>query len=336
VKVAGNGAGRRFGNVYGVNTMKAELLKEVIACLPKERTVFHYTRDDYALMLLARYVGNGKTMREVRQTKFGGLLNKATIRRILADEGSGMLSSTVFDYAYVEGRKPFLLTTGSWNEEKSSYNQTSRNEGNLVLRMNFSAEHDREFQRVVHEEEVDYFQYCGHPVLREGERRYFRYTLAWVRMDVDFDENEVLIEEVQNDWLRHARWYQKRLEWCLKYRKNIYESMTVNGKVKAAIYYAKEILAPYYRIWDEAALTAAIQFATDELGIRNIYYHTFETGNALKGIDHRHPPRSLYTNLPRRFCFEQTHEVPVMLQKSRAVKRKLKKFRNPSWHRLAT
>lgn len=111
--MASNGAGRRFGNVYWVNTRKAELLKEVIACLPKERTVFHYTRDDYALMLLARYIGNGKPMREVRQSKFGGLLNKAAIRKILANEGSGMLSSAVFDYAYVDGRKPFLLTTGS-------------------------------------------------------------------------------------------------------------------------------------------------------------------------------------------------------------------------------
>lgn len=89
--------------------MKAKLLKEVIACLPKDRTVFQYKRDDYALMLLARFVGDGKSMREIRQSKFAGLLNKATIRRILADEGSGVLSSMVFDYAYVEGRKPFLL-----------------------------------------------------------------------------------------------------------------------------------------------------------------------------------------------------------------------------------
>lgn len=132
MKEVGNGVGRRFGNVDWVNTMKAELLKEVVACLPKERTVFHYTRDDYALMLLARYVGDGKSMREVRQTKFGGLLNKATISKSLADEGSGVLSSTVIDYAYVEGRKPFVLTMGSWNEEKCSYNQTSKNEGNLV------------------------------------------------------------------------------------------------------------------------------------------------------------------------------------------------------------
>lgn len=321
-------------NVYTVNTMKAELLNEVIACLPKERTVFHYTRDDYALMLLARFVGDGKSMREVRQSKYGGLLNKASIRRILADEGSGVLSSAAFDYAYVEGRKPFLLTTGKWNEEKSSYNQTSRNEENLVLQINFNAGHDREFLRVVGEEEVKFFNYYNHPVLQEGDRRYYRNTLAWVRMDLDFDENEVLIEEVQSDWLRHAQWYSKHLEWCLEHRRDWLEGLTVNGKVRAAMYYAKEILAPYYRIWDEAALTAAIQFASYELGLSSIYYHAFETGNVLKGIDYGRPPRSLYTNLPRRFCFEQTDEMPVMLRKSSAATRKLKKFKNPCWHRL--
>lgn len=314
--------------------MKAELLKEVIACLPKEKSVFHYTRDDYALMLLAHYVGDGKSMRDIRQSKFGGLLNKATIRAILAGAGSGILSSSNFDYAYVEGRKPFLLTTGSWNEEKRSHNQTSRNEANLVLQLNFNAGHDREFLRVVGEEEVEYFNYCNHPILQEGDREYYRNTLAWVRMDVDFDENEVLIEEIQNDWLRHARWYLSHLEWCIENRRESLEDLAVNGKVKAAMYYAKEILAPYYRMWDEAALTAAIQFATDELGIRNIYYHAFETGNVLKGINYGHPPRSLYTDLPRRFCFEQTHEMPVMLQKSRAAIRKLKKYRNPGWHHL--
>ena len=98
--------------------------------------------------------------------------------------------------------------------------------------------------------------------------------------------------------------------------------------------YVKETLLPYYELWDEAVLAAAIEFCVGELGISNIYYHSFETGNALKGISDTYPPRSLYTDLPRQFCFEQTEEMPRMLRKRRDVNRKLKRVREPRWCRL--
>ncbi|MGK0441829.1 MAG: hypothetical protein ACJA0N_001630, partial [Pseudohongiellaceae bacterium] len=41
------------------------------------------------------------------------------------------------------------------------------------------------------------FEYWGHPVCQAGKK-----TMAWVR--IDFTTNEVLIEEIQNDWLRKA------------------------------------------------------------------------------------------------------------------------------------
>ena len=98
--------------------------------------------------------------------------------------------------------------------------------------------------------------------------------------------------------------------------------------------YVRKTLAPYFRLWDEAALTAAINFVVDELGIRRIYYHSFETGNVLKKIRYSQPPRSLYTDLPRKFCFRLTDEVPEMLAGSRVVKRKLKRVKQPRWYRL--
>ena len=86
--------------------------------------------------------------------------------------------------------------------------------------------------------------------------------------------------------------------------------LVVDGKVNTAENYVKKSLAPYFKMWDEAALTAAINFVMDELGIRRIYYHTFVTGNALKKIRHSYPPRSLYTDLPRKLCFKLTDEPP--------------------------
>jgi hypothetical protein len=93
-------------------------------------------------------------------------------------------------------------------------------------------------------------------------------------------------------------------------------------------------LADYYCLWDEAALSAAIKFIIDELGIGQIYYHTFDTGNVLKGMWNSHPPRSLYTDLPRKFCFDLTDEAPRMLNTSTAAKRKLRKTPEPRWYRL--
>ena len=170
--------------------------------------------------------------------------------------------------------------------------------------------------------------------MKAGDRRYFRHTMAWVRMDVDFQTDEVLIEEVQTDWLRDAKGYLWNLEWYVKNNRDRLRKLVVDGKVDAAVNYVKKTLAPYFKMWDEAALTAAINFVVDELGIGRIYYHTFETGNVLKKIRYSYPPRSLYTDLPRKFCFKLTDEAPTMLVESKVVKRKLKRVKQPRWYRL--
>ncbi len=314
--------------------MNKTLLNEVLECLPKDRTLFRYGRDDYALMLLSRAVGNGRSAAELRKSGYGQLLVKPCVKRLMAVSGNGILSRDLFDYAYSEDRFDFLLTVGRWNEGSKRYQQTSRRSGNLVLRLNFNAGHDREFRRVIGKAFQDYFVAWSHPVLREGERDYFRNTMAWVRMDLDFETGEVLIEEVQTDWLRGARRYLRNLEWCARRKAKRLDSMVVNGKVDAAMSYVKNTLTPYFRVWDEAALTAAINFIVDELGMARIFYHSFETGNALKNIRYGLPPRSLYTDLPRKFCFEETDETPEMLYRSPVAKRVLKKISSPRWYRM--
>ena len=55
-------------------------------------------------------------------------------------------------------------------------------------------------------------------------------------------------------------------------------------------------------------------FLKEEIGINTIFYHTFEGGNFLKGIDYaKKPPRSLNTSLPKKFCFELTNQYPAFL-----------------------
>lgn len=311
--------------------MDKKLLDEIIACLPKERTLFRYARNDYALMLLSRYVGKGMKITDLRRSPFGKLLEKPAIRNLMTDTGSGCVSGDLFDYVYVKGRQDFLLTVGRWNERQSRYNQTTRNNANLVLQLNFNSGHDQAFERFVDKEDDWYFGNFSHPILKKGERSYYRNTMAWIRMDIKFDTDEVLIEEVQNDWLRDAHDWLKDKQSDLKNSKSEQEKKRL---LLAISEYMEKTLAHYYLLWDEAAMSAAINFVIDELGIGNIYYHTFDTGNVLKGMWDSHPPRSLYTDLPRKFCFVLTNEAPRMFGKSTVAKRKLRKVSNPHWYQL--
>ena len=55
-------------------------------------------------------------------------------------------------------------------------------------------------------------------------------------------------------------------------------------------------------------LCAALRFIVHGLGLRTIYYHSPVSGTRLKRM--KDAPVSIYTALPRRFCFERTTAVP--------------------------
>jgi len=73
--------------------------------------------------------------------------------------------------------------------------------------------------------------------------------------------------------------------------------------------------------WDEAMLCAAMRFIVSELGIKRIYYHSPLSGARLKGA--KNAPVSIYTDLPRRFCFERTTDLPSFLRPRRKLLRDL-------------
>jgi len=314
--------------------METALLNEIIDCLPKDRTVFRYARDDYALMLLANFTAGGKAIADIKQSAFRSLLNKPRVKSQLANCGQGVINRDYFDYVYAEDRQDFVLTVGRWDRSYDCFSQTTRGSANLVIQVNFNTGHDNAFDRWVGEDEHCYFATEVHPILREGERPYHRYTLGWARLDLDFATGEALIEEIQTDWLRDAKWFLRFVQ--RRVANNPRNPYLLGEKItlKSVTRYMDEVLAPYYKIWDEAILTAALQFCMNELGLRNIYYHTFETGNKLKKLNYSKPPRSLYTDLPKKFCFQQTDTMPEFLAKSRVVKRKMKKLKDPHWFSL--
>lgn len=312
--------------------MKQELAKEIIASLPNNRTLFRYFKDRYAVWLLSEYCGHGMEIKDLRHTAFAGLLEKPLVKSLLARQGHGRVCANDFDYVWQEPARTFMLTLDTWDES-----QLTRNGVNLVLQLNFSNEHNGYFHRHFHEKMQDDLRSYWHPTLLPGERRFKHETLAWSRIDLDLNTGEALIEEIQNDWLREAQYWgrcincRKRCRWCITrhYVRNKHDEARVR-------HYLENILKPYEKIWSEAMLMATLWFLHTELGIHRIYYHTHASGARLKDIDGTQPPRSLYTRLPKQFCFTRTTEHPEFLIRDKYFRRRIRreKIHNIEWQTL--
>ena len=294
--------------------MKLDEVREVIACLPEERTLFSYFRNRYAFLLLARALRETPGLRSLRHSPFSQLLEKPAVKEALALVDAGQLNASCAANCWpVDGVLDFVLTVAHWGCPKDRwYSQTSRKGYNLVLQLNLHAGAAARFAELVANPE-DY-NFYGHPVLRRSEEA-FRLTLAWARLDLDFRTDEVLIEELQSDLVRVAEWRRRQHR--------------DHGAVQA-------FLAPYKALWQEAMLAATLAFIWNELGIRSVYYHEHRTGCALKRIDGATPPRSLYEQLPRQFCMQRANQAPKFLLADPFSRRVLKRIDQPQFFRLPT
>ncbi len=302
-------------------TMNEHDVNMILECLPKGKTRFYYFKDRYAQMLLSYYVGSGLPIRQIKKTRYGKLLNKRFIKAATENAGDGMLTPEAVQSIWPGEYECFLLTLDRWGQGTKwlrRWYQTSRGGYNLVLQLNFSAKHNRPYYQLVGPEDRHPFERLSHPIAGEGY-----HTLAWSRIDVDLDADQALIEEIQNDWIRDALWAKGYIERLRRYGsrrawENSYFARCLNGSAEDIIRYVDEILSAYVKLWAEAMLAATLWFLREEIGIRTVFYHTFETGNRLKSIGNwSRPPRSLYTTLPEQFCFEKTSTGPECLQKQR-------------------
>ncbi len=287
--------------------MQRESLQFIRSVLPKGRTVFYDFADRYALLLLERRLRQGRcSVAELKQSQWAPLLDKPCVKRILASVGRSWIEVDDLILGWPAERQGYRLTLGTWPDlrEKPSrrWSQVTRLGWNLVLQLNLPQSHKRALSKSV-PDWPDVVAWSGHPIAGDGEL-----TLAWSRIDIDFDTSEALIEEIQSDWIRDARYYaQPSRYWSGDW----------------GTYY-NSVLKPQAKKWPETMLTATLWFLFEELGIETVFYHTHETGAELKGIGHRLPPRSLYTDLPRRFCFRTTHNGPRFIRDApnRTLRRK--------------
>lgn len=310
--------------------MKQKHVQEIIDCLGGSREKFYYHKDRYALMLLSYVVGSGMSIREIKQSKFKKLLDKPYVQKILQQKVYSVLTRERINAFWPKQCTCYLLTLDKWGTggDWSRFGaQTSRSGWNLVLQLNFSAQHNRLYQRLVKPGQYHPFENACHPIAKNGGR----HTLAWARIDLDLERDEALIEEIQTDWIRLALKSVKAaiaIESGVIRRPN-YLPRYLNGlgcDAQALSRYVEEELKKHVEVWEEAMLASSIYLLREEIGIGKIYYHSFESGYTLKRISGKKPPRSLYTRLPARFCFEKTPEAPSFLteKQNRKIVRTIK------------
>lgn len=295
--------------------MKQHEAEELLSLLPSGRTLFTYGKDWYAVSLLEMGLRHSRP-EDIKQTTLGRLFEKPQVKSWMRKLGRKHFTSEDLAMLWPEETETYRLTADLFD----GWAQTTRkgkDAWNIVLQMNLNNRDANWMERFFPEH--DPFEWSWHPVHRGRYR-----TLAWARIDLDWESGEALIEEIQNDRIREVSDQVKHI------RASQLQTIRLNGvevKAEAVLGYWEECLCLPRQWWDEAMLCAAIRFIVQELGIRRIFYHSPVSGARLKHAGNA--PVSLYTDLPRRFCFEKTPELPAFVRKPR------RKFMNGLWmHKL--
>ncbi len=290
----------------------------------QNRLLFRYWKDRYAAMLLEDVLRPRQPIRALRQGRFARLLDRPAIKALAASKGDGWLDRDDLLSLWPADVLTYVMSFGAWGSSRRSerrWNQTSRPRRQLVLQLNFSRQHDEKYHLLVSDAKDMPFADWYHPINKRG-----RITMAWARIDIDLASGEALIDEVQNDWIRNveAELADDDRDFGI-YRK---PAERKNFRI-----YAENVLAPHAGLWSEAVLSAALLVLGQVFRIDRVWFHDFDTGCEIKKITGRKPPRSLYGDLPRRFCFEPTDEPPefILATQPRRLRKKLERREGRFW-----
>lgn len=299
-----------------MHTDEIDMIRRI---LPAEMP-FHYYRDRESPWLLGQLMDAPRvSVSTLRKGPAGKLLDRPLVQPYVARSGGVLEQRDLMMLGRADRPMPDMPLSSAaivalnaayqvdWQDYQISFaqwvgEQTSRSGGNLVLQLGFPTSHAALLARHFRQEPDirRKFEYGGHPIRQTG-----RPTLAWVRLDIDLATSTCLIEEVQSDWFRFVVWRRQRLHY----------QAPQSHDLKATHAYEVELQARYARDWARVALLAALILLREELAIRDVWMHMPETGAQLKQIRRRQPPRSLYTQLPRAFCFTPTRDVPPFLRR---------------------
>lgn len=304
---------------------------ELAAMLPGELPYPYFPAREAPWLLVHRMAGPQK-IADLRRGPLAGLLSRPGMADVLTACGDGMLSprqllpladplqafgrerelmtdrasEAAFDIAAAADWTPFDVSFTTWGSMEANrywrWAQISRKGENLVLQLNFPDRFVADFEYHIGRKVRDKLETSLHPV-----RLDHKMTLAWVRLDFDPWGEDVLIEEIQSDWVRLFRALERG---CSPGKPG--------SASRATVELLRAALLRFGPIWARAAMLAALAFSVREFGMRRIWMHQPDTGAKLKAIDDVQPPRSIYTELPRRFGFQPTDRAPEFLYRARS------------------
>lgn len=294
--------------------------------LPSGRTLYTYYKDRYSLQLLRYAVRTPTPFSRLRQHPVARLLEKPRVKQMIARCGQRLTPADIENHDGDPQAQAYHLSVGCWGAAPREQEQMSRRGVNLVLQLNFSQEHCRTARHLLGiDGDTDPFNGRAHPVLKDA-RPDRRYTLAWSRVDIDPGAREALIEEIQSDWVRDVHWIRTWAERRGGLPECVQKRRGINASADNIVAYDEIALAPHRSQWAEAMLSATLYFLREELGVERIWMHTPTSSEHFKRMHNRsQPPRSLYTDLPRRFCFEPTSSLPGFVAEDRKLQRVIRR-----------
>jgi hypothetical protein len=291
--------------------------QQIVATLRRARPRLRYFAHRYAAWLLARAAGEGTSTRALKGSGHGRHLQNLLVQRVAARAGDGVLTRDALEAAEPNGAEVYRIGLTTWGPRRGvgwhqGYYQTSRPGTNVVLLLNFSRRHNAAYRRCLDPERKLPTVFDLHPHAPAPDL-----TLAWARLDLDMARGEALVEEIQSDWIRDVAELWSIVSQLPEERRDravqrYFRSSAV--RFEGLAHYWNHVLAHHRAWWSEATLFAALWLLFEHLRVRRIYYHTYEGGTLRKGM-WCEPPRSLYTDLPRRFGFELTPEPPRFLER---------------------
>ncbi len=306
--------------------MDKKLVDEIIYCLPQGKTHYRYFKGAYASKLLSMLLPRTASISILNKSRFKNLLDHQTLKQVVANAGDGMLCQDKVKGIWQEPSLPFLLSVSRWGGTSDrGWQQTSRFGENLVLQLNLPNQHIQNYKKWVDADWNDTLngRWSCHPVQKPDNNAMFRDTLAWSRIDVDFTHNEALIEEIQTDAVRN-------IKDNADYYKNC---MCQQCKIKMNYV---QWFSHYTKVWAEAMLMATIWFIYQELGINRLFMHTARSGWQVKKMSKTwQPPRSIYTDLPRKFAFKQTWAAPEFLLRERCYQQLIRRQPDIDFYQLS-
>ena len=312
--------------------MRADAAEEIILTQPEARRAYAYARDSYAPRLLGYVLDRDLPIARLRASRFGRLLARPNMAQLAGFMGNGRIGFEALLLAdglavdHPDLAQDYAINLETWDGDYPDWYgwQVSRRGVNLVVRLDFTSRHDAAYHKYLRPGEASPFAYFSHPGNCGGYN-----TLAWARIDLDLNDGEALIEEVQTDWLRLAN--------ALHAQAKAGRNVVLDGRkipVARIERYMFQALWAHKAIWQEAAMAAALRVIVEDVGIRSIFMHTPESGVRLKNIEDDAPPRSIYTDLPKKFCFAKGDALPRFLEEGEA--RRLAAMRRnavlPMWH----